>query len=102
MIGEGGHGLSIGSLGKGGSVADVQNVLSVPNSLTHLTGDTDENERIENVRMVRMFVNWIPMRIKLGCRRIHCTEHDLRVGQVGMASQESEFYESTHKYAGSY
>ena len=24
---EGGHGLSIGSLGKGGSVADVQNVL---------------------------------------------------------------------------
>ena len=26
---EGGHGLSIGSLGKGGQVADVQNVLSV-------------------------------------------------------------------------
>lgn len=30
---EGGHGLSIGSLGKGGSVADVQNVLYVSTSI---------------------------------------------------------------------
>jgi len=30
---EGGHGLSIGSLGKGGQVADVQNVVSVPHFL---------------------------------------------------------------------
>ena len=45
---EGGHGLSIGSLGKGGSVADVQNVLYVisrflpwPASLTDSSQDRE-------------------------------------------------------------
>ena len=53
---EGGHGVSIGSLGKGGDVADVQNVLCVvsailSNEIVNRIGVTAI--RIENVIMVR-------------------------------------------------
>ena len=51
---EGGHGLSIGSLGKGGQVADVQNVLYViiPNTIQVFVDIGQMNARIENVFMV--------------------------------------------------
>ena len=53
----GGHGLSIGSLGKGGAVANVRNVLYV----IHTPGKSVSLislRRFENVTMVRPWLCW--------------------------------------------
>lgn len=83
---EGGHGLSIGSLGKGGQVANVQNVLSAPHVSCVMRWISHAHSclcRIENVTMVCTIHSDILFRLTW-LRSAPSMVHGLRVGQVEM------------------
>jgi len=77
---EGGHGLSIGSLGKGGSVANVQDVVCVFLFLGELAFLTMTVVLKILLWFVRRYTNQFSRLTQ--CRGTHFTLHALRVGQA--------------------